>query len=145
MKTLLEQVIDELKISNVSTGDKLSSILNFEDLNQGDIFYIYNVLTDTMYLLEMDSIKKGERYFMAYTVGKVDGYKHIKSIANYEKISKEGFYSNKYSIYKTNIPLFFGKAFGKVTFIYSTSLELINILLNDKKALDAEIAKGKIV
>lgn len=145
MKTLLEQVINELKISKVSTGDKLTPILNFEDLKRGDIFYIYNIRTDTLYLGEMDSIEKGAKYFMAYIIGYVNDYKSIKSIAKYDKLSKYDIESNRYSISKTNIPLFFGTAFRKVNFIYCTSLELVNILINDKKKLDAEIAKGNTV
>lgn len=39
MKTLLESIINELKLSKASTGDKLDKLKNFEDLKPGDHFY----------------------------------------------------------------------------------------------------------
>lgn len=44
MKTLLEQVINELKITQVHTGEKLEDEKKFEDLKPGDKFYW---ITDT--------------------------------------------------------------------------------------------------
>lgn len=40
MKTLLEQVINELKITKASTGDKLNKKTKFGELKVGDIFYV---------------------------------------------------------------------------------------------------------
>lgn len=131
-----------MKISKVSTGDKLTPILNFEDLNRGDVFYIYNMGNNFLYLLEMDSIKKGAKTFSALRFGFIINYNEVQSIKKYDKQQK---YYCTHHIDRTDIPLYFEKCDGELSYIYSTSLELINILLKDKKELVEEIAKGNIV
>lgn len=142
MKTLLEQVINELRLSKVSTGRKLDT-KNFEDLEKGDLIYIYLVDNDRLNLEEVDVIKKGDKKFWSCRIGTVKNYKNVQSIKNYEKVTDDD--GGKQSIGRTDIPLFLVERFGEPCFIYSTSLELINTLLNDKAALDAEMTNGNVI
>lgn len=46
MITLLEQVINELKLSKASTGNKLNRELSFGELEKGDIIYVFGDKVD---------------------------------------------------------------------------------------------------
>lgn len=48
MKTLLEHIINELRATKVSTGNKLDRYKSFGDVNPGDIIYNYDSFTDSL-------------------------------------------------------------------------------------------------
>lgn len=75
MVTLLEQVINELKLSKASTGNKLTKVKVWGELKPGDFCYHYNSTFDE--LTEFKVIKitppknKGERYEILKSVNAV--------------------------------------------------------------------------
>lgn len=48
MKTLLEHIINELRLSKASTGNKLDRYKSFGDVNPGDIIYHYDSVKDNL-------------------------------------------------------------------------------------------------
>lgn len=148
MITLLEQVINELRLSKASTGNKLNGAgKNFSELKPGDLMYDYNMDQDWVWIYEFDSFDEKDGWIFGTFVKKINNFKSSNFTSPEDKINS-GWCRKCMRIPKDiDTPVFFSqKDYNKpeVNYINATSLDIIKRLMSNEKELKEEIAKGNI-